>query len=94
MKTTNLKVGMKVTTRYVSEFKDVVRTILTVEPNERCASGFIASADGGEVCKCCGFAPAKPINWIGSDWFEPVVLESENDLVLGVKDVFHVTGTI
>ena len=73
-KTTNLKVGMKVTTKFgPSGFEDVVRTLTILEEDSKFGSGFWASADGGEPCKCCGLSPAHPIDkMIDSVWFTPV----------------------
>lgn len=70
-----LKVGMKVTSDFVHGEEDIVRTLLTIEP-QRFGCGFKASADGGEqptTCSTCGHTPKQgtPIHPIDGTWFVP-----------------------
>lgn len=67
-----VEIGDKVVTEIWLDKKAVVRTVIDVGPSKQCQSGWLVKADGGEVCKCCGFAPSKPTDYLDSSWFEKV----------------------
>ncbi len=66
-----MTIGTKVTSKFRSNESDVVRTITSIYEDITTGSGYRASADGGEVCKCCGLIKAKPINSVDASWFLP-----------------------
>lgn len=64
-----LSVGDKVTTEYAMYEKDIVRTITMIRKDRQYGSGYVASVDGGESCKCCGLTKGKPIENVDAAWF-------------------------
>jgi hypothetical protein len=69
---TNLKIGDKVKTEYFYEERDIVRTLTSITANHRYGSGYVASADGGEPCPCCGRSPGTPLLGVDSTHFRKV----------------------
>lgn len=67
----NMTIGTKVTSKFRSNESDVVRTITIIYEDITTGSGYRASADGGEVCKCCGLNKGKPIEFVDANWFVP-----------------------
>ena len=66
-----LSVGDKVTTEFTMYEEEVVRTITMSKKDKQYGSGYVASVDGGEPCKCCGLAKYKPIENVDAAWFNP-----------------------
>ena len=71
-KVSSLKVGDKVVTEHRLYEEDIIRTITKIEKNKNYGSGFVASADGGEPCKCCGLTKGKPIENVDAAWFNAI----------------------
>ncbi len=71
-----LTVGSKVTTDFYRNEEHIVRQILTLYPSDDHASGYVASADGGEICPHCGRA-GSPMRPVDAAWFIPVVVPVE-----------------
>lgn len=78
METKPFNVGDKVTSDYHRGEEDIERTITWCEKSGkhgsgiRYGSGYSASADGGEPCRCCGATPTKPIGCVDSTWFNSI----------------------
>ena len=49
--------------------EDVVRKITMIRKNKQYGSGYVASVDGGEPCKCCGLTKGKSIENVDAAWF-------------------------
>ena len=67
-----LKVGDKVKSEFYFTNKDVIRTITSVTKSDIAGSGYMASADAGEPCKCCGRPFANPVINVDMAWFNKV----------------------
>jgi len=71
-------IGDRVTTEFIHEHSDVVRTVTEVEAYNPIvnlgppSSGWIIAADAGEPCPTCGKAPSQEIPVIDSGWFQKV----------------------
>lgn len=66
------KVGDKVISEYIMHEEEVVRTITMIRKDEQYGSGYVASVDGGEPCKCCGLTKGRPIENVDVAWFNVV----------------------
>lgn len=67
-----LKIGDKITSEFYKNKKTVIRTITFIEKDSGTGSGYRASADGGEECKCCKHIPSKNIERVDAAWFIPI----------------------
>ena len=67
----NLFVGMKVTTDYIPNQKDIIRIIEKLEPNDKMQSKWVVTLTTPK-CEHCGFKCHDLIN-IDSGWCKPLV---------------------
>jgi len=68
-----LKVGDKVTSDFIRHEPKIVRTILQIEKDSKCGSGFRIWVVNGESCSCCHrpFGTDIP-NGVDGSWFIPM----------------------
>jgi len=64
------QVGDRVTTEFYRAHRWVVRRITWVQRHQKCASGWLASADAGEPCPCCQVEAGTPTSLIDAAWFQ------------------------
>lgn len=70
---TELRVGMLVRTKFNGpEEEAIVRKVISVHRSTVHQSGFVASADAGQLCPTCGVAPGQNVPPIDASWFVPV----------------------
>jgi len=62
-------VGDEVKSQYYRSEQNIVRKITRIDIDEMCGSGFRASANGGEKCKCCGVVTGRNIEEVDLGWF-------------------------
>lgn len=67
------KIGQVVTSSFYPDEKAIVRKLLQIQKSDRCSSGWLASADGGEPCELCKHILGNRIRLVDSTWFTPVV---------------------
>lgn len=68
----NLKKGDKVKSDFHRGEESIIRTVLRIEKNEKCGSGYRVTTNGGEPCKCCGAIKGKAIQEADAEWFSKV----------------------
>lgn len=67
-----LRKGDLVKSDFNEEEKNIIRKLINITKDAGCGSGYRASADAGEVCKCCKRPMGTEILGVDSAWFEKV----------------------